>query len=156
MTEIMVWLVRCGLVAAVLTAGAWLWERGARWSGRSARWAWLGALAGSVTIPLLLPLLPEAAWRNAVPAVSVVRLEALAVAANGAAARALEPGVVAIGVWVVLSALLLLYTAALLVRLRRARRGWQPAEVDGAAVLLSRNTGPAAVGIGRAAVVIPE
>src|SRR5687768_16118736 len=155
MTEIMVWLVRCGLVAAGLTAGAWLWETAARWSGRSARWGWLGALAGSVTIPLLLPLLPEAGWREAVPAVGVVRLDELAVATNGSAGSALELGAVAVGLWIVLSALLVGYTAVLLARLRRARRGWQPAEVDGAEVLLSRNTGPAAVGIGRGAVVIP-
>src|SRR5687768_7645323 len=128
MTEIMVWLVPAVIVAAMMTAGAWVWERGARWSGRSARWSWLGALAGTVVIPLLLPLLPAAAWRDAVPAVGVVRLDALTVAsANAATEAALEPGAIAVALWVLLSAILVVYTAVLLARLRRARRRWRPA-----------------------------
>jgi TonB family protein len=154
MTEIAAWLIPCGIVAAVLTAGAWVWESAARWRGRAARWGWLCALGGSVTLPFLLRLKPAESWREAVPA--VVRLDALTVPAAEVTGARLGASDVAIAVWVALSAAVVAYMVVLLLRLAHARRVWRPSEVEGAAVLVSRDTGPAAVGIRRGVVVVPS
>src|SRR5690606_37970664 len=59
MMIVVAWAVYCVLIAALLTLGAAAWERSARWSGGAARWGWLAAAAGSVTLPWLVRLVPE-------------------------------------------------------------------------------------------------
>ena len=156
MSEMTAWLVQCGIIAAVLAAGAWFWELGARWSARPARWAWLIALAASVTVPFALRLLPEPTWSDVVPPVGVIRLDPVTVTVRSQASTPFSTTELGIALWVMLSLLVLAYAAVLLVRLTRARRKWRHAEVDGTAVLVSRNVGPAAVGVRRGMVVIPS
>jgi TonB family protein len=69
MSTLAAWLVYCGVISAVLTTGALAWESSARWSGRPARWGWAAALAGSVSLPWLLRLLPRGGWPEPVSAV---------------------------------------------------------------------------------------
>jgi TonB family protein len=148
------WLVYCIALSVVLTAGAFAWESAARWSGRTTRWVWLGALAGSISLPWLLRLVPARAWPEAVPAaVPVFAIDPLAV---GAPAAGGWPAVeLALAGWATLSLAAVLYLALLLVRLNAARRGWQATELDGGRVFVTRTLGPGAVGIGRGVVVLP-
>ncbi|MBX6365425.1 MAG: energy transducer TonB [Gemmatimonadetes bacterium] len=52
------WLVYAGAVSLVLGAAAWLAEYGLRLYGRPGRWVWVGALGGSVVVPLAAQVLP--------------------------------------------------------------------------------------------------
>lgn len=159
------WLVYCAVLSAVLTAGALAWERSARWSGRPARWAWLGALAGSVVLPWLLRVVPERALPEVVPtvlssALSPVFLlpppgpEATSVPLQAAAAgwTAAE---VAVAGWLVLSLAMLGLLVRVLVVVTRARRGWRREVLDGAPVYVTRNIGPACMGLRRGVIVLP-
>lgn len=158
MSEITAWLAYCFLIGGALTGGAWVWERSCRWSGGPARWGWVLALAGSVTLPFVLKLVPQPVWPEAVPMVGmvgVVTLEALTVSARSTpGAVTLEA--VAIGVWVVLSLAVLLYAYGVVARVAESRRRWRSREVDGERVLVSRDVGPAALGVRRAVVVVPS
>jgi TonB family protein len=59
-------------------------------------------------------------------------------------------------VWAALSALLLVRLGAGIATLRKARRGWRREELDGMAVCVSPNVGPAVVGLRSMNVVLPE
>jgi beta-lactamase regulating signal transducer with metallopeptidase domain len=59
-------------------------------------------------------------------------------------------------VWPVATALLLSLLAAVHLRYRRARRGWPRAELQGVAVRISPEAGPAVVGLARPEIVVPR
>jgi TonB family protein len=157
MTTITTWLVHCVLIAAVLAMAAHAWEVSARWSGRSARWAWLAALAGSVTFPWLLQLVPTTVGFEAAPVAVAVDVAALGPAAEVpvAVAAAADPASLALLAWAFASTLGLAYLVGVVAALRRARRRWREAEVDGARVLVARDAGPAAFGLRTCRVVLP-
>lgn len=149
------WLVYCILIAGVLGVGAAAWERSARWSGRAARWGWLAALAGSVTLPWLLRLIPERGWVEAVPAaVTALRMEPLV--ATGAASSTWSAAEIAVVLWVTASLLMLGYVLLLFGRLSRASREWRETDLEGGRVLMSRSVGPAVVGVRGGMVVLPS
>jgi TonB family protein len=154
MMIVVTWIVYCGLIAGVLTAAAWAWEVQARWSGRSARWGWLAALAGSVTVPWLGRLIPTAAAESFPVGIPVIVLDAVTLeAASGRGGlSATEAGLAA---WVASSVLVLLYIAFALVGLMRERRRWREAELEGGRVLLTSGVGPAAIGVREGLVLIP-
>ncbi|HSK21382.1 MAG TPA: TonB family protein [Longimicrobiales bacterium] len=155
MMIVMAWLVYCVLIAGMLAAGAEAWERSARWSGRPARWGWLAALAGSVTLPWLLRLIPERTWVEAVPsAAAVLRMEAV-VPGAASAGMAWSAAEVGLAVWLTASVATLAYVVVLLMRLMRASRRWRMAELEGGPVLMTGGVGPAAVGVRRGVVVLP-
>jgi TonB family protein len=157
MMIVMAWMLYCVLIAAMLAAGAAAWEGAARWSGRPARWGWLAALMGSVTLPWLLRLVPERGWVETIPAAAtMLRMEALtpgSAAPAGAVWSAQEMG---LALWLGISVLMLAYVAVLLLRLARARQRWRVTELDGDAVLMTADVGPAVVGLRRAVVVLPS
>jgi TonB family protein len=155
MIVVTTWLIHCLIIAAVLVAAAASWELSARWSGRPTRWAWLGALAGSVTLPWLLRLLPERAALEGVPtAVPMLSLEPITISAASQVAgwSAVDAALFA---WVMLAVAAVAYILQLVVRLGRARRGWHRTELEGGTVYLTRHTGPAAMGVVRGVVVLP-
>lgn len=155
MMTVLTWLAYCLIIAGVLAAAAGAWETSARWSGRPVRWAWLGALVGSVTLPWLLRLLPEQTALPVIPmTVPVFSLDPVVadVVAESAGWSAVD---VALTGWAVLSVLAVAYVSYLLTRLGHARRGWRQTELDGQRVFVTRNTGPAALGVREPAVVIP-
>jgi TonB family protein len=161
MSTMAAWLIYCGVVGAVLTAGAFAWEYSARWSGRPARWGWITALAGSVTLPWLLRLVPERAWPEMMPAAlhalptAPVLLEPIAMAGDGPAAvywNALEFGIFA---WAVLSVLMLAWLGWAVASIAVSRREWRATELDGERVFISGDTGPAALGLREGLVVVP-
>ena len=75
MMIVTVWVIYCVVIGIVLGAGAVAWERAARWSQRPARWGWLAALAGAVTLPWVLRLVPDRGWEAVPGAASALRLE---------------------------------------------------------------------------------
>jgi TonB family protein len=155
MMTVLTWLAYCLIIAGVLAAAAGAWETSARWSGRPVRWAWMGALAGSVTLPWLLRLLPEQTVLPAIPmTVPMLTLDPLVVGA-GAASAGWSAVEVALAAWAVLSVVAAAYVVYLLIHLGRARRGWRQTELDGQRIYVTRNTGPAALGVREPVVVIP-
>jgi TonB family protein len=176
MIAFMLYLV---LVAALLGAAAAAAEAGLRLFGRSGRWVWAAALAGSLALPAVVALDRPgsgAAIDAAVGELMVVGpAQALAApeapAAPGRVRAALawlagDPiGEVAaavagaeratLGVWAGASALFVVYLLLGWVLLRRRRRGWRAAELDGRAVLLTAETGPAVIGFLRGEIVLP-
>jgi TonB family protein len=159
------WLAHCIILSAVLAAGALVWELSARWSGRSARWAWLCAMAAAVTLPWLLRLVPERPWPEVMPTVvaaamsPVVLTPALADAAAVGAVDAVGGGwsavQYALAGWLALSLLFVAYVLRVLWSVHRARRRWRQAELDGARVYVTRDMGPAALGLGEGMIVLP-
>lgn len=154
------WLVYAGAVSLALGAAAWLVEYGLRLYGRPGRWAWAGALAGSVVVPLAALLLPSRVPAGLAPALAVGP-----VLQAGVAERVVGgwwPGVLprldaALGwLWLASSAAAALYLTVSYARLRVRRRGWREAVVERHAVLVSPRTGPAVVGIRRGRIVLPE
>ncbi|HSJ10409.1 MAG TPA: TonB family protein [Longimicrobiales bacterium] len=161
MMIITAWLVYCGVIAAVLTVGAFAWELSARWSGGSARWGWLCALLGSVTLPWLLRYAPAVALGDVVPSVlpaaAVIPFDALMFGGDVA-----EPSggwtltQYTLAGWAVLSSLMLAYVGFMLYTLACARRQWQQTELEGERVWLTRDMGPAAIGLREGIVVVPS
>jgi TonB family protein len=159
MTQVAAWLVHSLIISLVLAAAAAAWELSARWSGRPVRWAWLGAAAGSVALPLLVRLVPAQAWPQVLPPAlpTVLTLDPIVVgeAAEVAGAAGWSAGSIGLVLWAGLSALALLLVALLFVQLRVSRSGWQAAQLDGSTVFVTRNAGPAAVGIRRGIILVP-
>jgi TonB family protein len=163
---ILYWVLHCAVVSALLGAAALVAERVLRGVGRQGRWAWAVALPGSLLLPL-------AAWQGWIAELRFRligrTLPAVAGAAVDADATVLDALLSAVGSWPASPAvgrLLLtgwsLSTGAMVAalwfsswRLARARNGWPSAEVDGVRVLVSRDVGPAALGVVRSAIVLP-
>ena len=156
MMIVMMWLVYCVLLAGLLTAGAAAWERAARWSMRPARWGWLAALAGSVTLPWLLRLMPDREWTEVLPGGPLLLLDPVVIGSAGTVPSGWSAEIVALIVWAMASLLVIGYLGAVLYQLSRARRQWRATEVDGAPVFVTRALGPAAVGVMHASVVVPS
>ncbi len=145
------------VATSVLVAFAALAADGAlRRGGRAGRWVWLSALVAAVALPLLAWLEPGAvpAVVPALPA-SVIALPAIG-ADMGSSGGSLAWAVAAVWSWVAVSAVLLALAFLSAAALWRRRRLWRRTEVDGVAVLVSADTGPAALGVVRSAVVVPE
>jgi TonB family protein len=155
------WLVYCGAISAVLLTAALAWEYSARWSGRSARWGWATALAGSAALPWLLRLVPERAWPEVMPALQVLPAPVLldpigmADASAAAAAPVMSAGEVGVLLWAALSVLMVAWVGWAVVRIGMARRRWRAAELEGGRVFISADTGPAALGLRQGLVVVP-
>lgn len=155
------WLTYCTLVAALLGGAAWVAERAARAQGWSGRWPWAVALAGSIALPLAAWLRPVS--QTATPAAAPVFplpgsyvMESLPPLVLQPATSTLSTDVLLLWVWAVVSAGLLLYLAISGLRVLAEGRGWSRREVDGVEVLVSEKTGPAALGLFRGRVVLPE
>ncbi len=153
MTTTFAWMAYGLVISGLLTLTALLAERAARNAGRPARGWWLAALAGSLLVPLVAWLWPEAPPSAEPVAAFVPRLPALTIEPG------VSPGIGAAGllvpVWATLSVTVLALLALAVLRLRRLRRDWREAEVDGERVLLSADIGPAVVGLRRARIVMP-
>jgi TonB family protein len=154
------WLAYSLLVSGLLAVAAWVAERAVRAQGWPGRWPWALAMAGSLGLPL-------AAWLRPAPEVGPVPssglvmpgayvMEALPVLATESASGRLSVEAIVLVGWAAVSATLLLYLAIAAWRVRSEGRRWRRDEVDGVEVLVSRSTGPAALGLVRGRVVLPE
>jgi TonB-dependent SusC/RagA subfamily outer membrane receptor len=149
----------------LLAGGALAAARAARLLGRATRWMWAVALLGALLLPAFAAWRPRAGGDvgGGMPTESgamggEVTLDALLARAQAVmpepAGWAALDGPLAVA-WALASLLLVARLASGLVTLRRAARGWEPATVWGAPVLVSRDVGPAVVGV-RRGVVLPR
>ncbi|MEW5931730.1 MAG: M56 family metallopeptidase, partial [Gemmatimonadota bacterium] len=129
------------------------------------RGAWLGALLLTLALPAAMLVLPRPAppappQRTAAPADLAGERMDPAELPLGEASRprvdlaALDRPLV-LG-WGAASGATLLALLAMAAVLRRRRSGWRAAELAGVPVLISRDTGPAVVGLVRSRIVLPE
>lgn len=153
------WMFYATVVALLLAAALRLLEATFVHTGR-ARWFWMAGLLGALGLPLARPYLaPFVAGWWTVPAESS-DLVTVGVPRVVAGLLPTPDGLALLGQWVLAAwagatLALLGITLAGLLRLRTARRGWVEQEMDGATVLVSRDVGPAVVGLVRPTIVVP-
>jgi len=151
------WLLYTVVVGLLLSAAARVLEAGLHGLGWSTRWVWLCVLAAAVVAPLLLlwgPVETPSAPLAVITSLPAIEFAAAPAGENGRWLPSLAS--VLVGGWAVLSAVLLAIGFVSVVRLARQRRCWAAREVDGVSVLVSRETGPAVVGVRRCEIVVPE
>src|SRR5215213_4430185 len=155
------WMLYCAAVGVLLSGGAMALERGLRSLGRPTRWVWAGAMALTLAVPAAARLAP--APEPVLLAASAPRTRSAA-ALTVAETRGRRPApVLELGrwdpalrlAWGASSAAVVLALAAMGAVLALRRRGWRAAEVDGVPVLVSRDVGPAVVGLFRSRIVLP-
>lgn len=149
------WMAYALVISALLTGAALLAERAAREAGRAARWLWATTMLLSLVVPLLAWLWPANTQTLVDAPAAVLRLQPITL--DLATSRAALPvdGIL-LGLWLGLSMACAAFIAVAALRLQRARRGWQRAELDGERVLLSEDVGPAVVGLRRGEIVMPR
>lgn len=149
------WLLYGLLVAALLGLGALAAESALRAAGWPVRWAWAAALVGTVGLLLAAWLGPSGAVDAGPVGVAGV-LDLVPAFERVAEAAAPELSGVVVAGWALASAWVLGLVGLAHVRLRWARRRWVRGEVGGYPVYLSCDVGPAALGLFRGVIVLPE
>lgn len=150
------WMLYAVVVTVAMGVAAVLAEGALRALGRPTRWAWIGALAGAVAVPVLMGWLAPGAAAEVFPAApAVISLEGIT-AVGASAASVPELGPILVGAWAVASGVLLLLFVHAWIRLAAWRSEWEVEVVDGQTVLLSSGTGPAVVGIWPGRIVLPR
>ncbi len=152
------WLAYVLTVSALVTVAAVAAERAAEAQGWPVRWVWAGALLTSVGLPAAAVLLPAHGPVAPLPSLPAgYTLQAIApMRVTSSASSGSSLGDLLLMGWAAASLALVVVLVVAAVHLGRRRRGWSRRRVDGVDVLLSRSVGPAAVGIWRGAVVVPE
>jgi len=147
------WMVYCATLGALISGAALLVEGVVDRRGGATRRVWAWALAATVALPLAGVVL-----RSEAP-VDARGLRAASSPMGDVVMRSVDlmsrmdiPLAVAwLGATLLAASLLLGAT----VRTRRHRRGWRETVVDGVRVLVSRQVGPAVVGVARPMIVLP-
>ena len=174
------WMIYAVLVAALVALGAAAIERALRVARRPARWIWAAAIPLSIGVAMRAPV-PETSpgvaiavtpsrpsvessksptWR----AILSARLEQAAewldvsrsAGALGASAVARVDDRFAAAVWLALTTGLGLVFLGVHTRFMAARRRWPRADLHGETVHISSHVGPAAIGVVRPRIVIPQ
>lgn len=159
------WMLYCAAVGLLLSGGALALERALRACALPVRWAWLGALLLTLALPAAMLVRPRQAppaaqQRVAAPAdlagerVSLADLPWEETSRPRIDLAALDRPLL-LG-WGAASGATLLALLGMAAVLRRRRSGWRAAELAGVPVLISRDTGPAVVGLVRSRIVLPE
>ena len=162
----MLYAVAVGLAATLAALAA---EQGTRLARHAGRWIWMLAAFLTVAWPLLAPrnmTAPVPARGPAAPTVATLVLGGFpatpAIIRPAWPARAVQTHRAAIDVdrlarwgWGGSSALALALLAGAGLALRRRERSWTPGIVAGVPVLVSRDAGPAVVGLLRPRIVVP-
>jgi TonB family protein len=153
------WMAYAALLSAVVTLAA----IGAEYVAAARRWpartVWILALVISVAWPagepLVRSILRARAAAHVMPfAITVLPAQVITAASGPTRAELINRAVIAL--WIVASAVLFLRLAIAVNSLRRMRRDWRSADVDGVAVRLAPNEGPAVVGLRSMEIVLPE
>jgi len=163
------WMLYCVAIAILFGVVGEALERALHLAGRATRWAWVAALAGSYLVPAAAWLRPSAFGALPVPLAQPVVAGLRATAgpsdpqpAGGAPlapVRSFSLGDLDAALtwaWGLSAAALLFSLSAAALRLAALRRRWRRATVDGRAVLVSDNVGPAVAGLWRPRVVLPD
>jgi beta-lactamase regulating signal transducer with metallopeptidase domain len=98
-------------------------------------------------------------WRHTLDEVAAFLDRATTITADRAYGMAAQQGGsnrLLAGAWLALSVVLLAVFGGTLLRFRSLRRRWRAHSIDGIAVLVSDDTGPALVGMMRPAIVVPD
>jgi TonB family protein len=154
---VIAWMCHALAVAALSGVAAVAAERAARLFGAATRWFWAAALA----ITSLGPLTLWSARSGAVAAQSDRFIDGIGGASvGGLGVVGAPPAGWGLDAWIAagLVAATLLATAVIAfggVRLALRRRRWRRGRMDGEPVLVSRDTGPAVVGVVRGEIVVP-
>lgn len=150
-------MVQALMIAALLSAAAWLLERSFRALGLPTRGIWLAALVGSVFVPvapwLTNGLINPSVYANAVSAGLLVT-QAGALESFAEAGRQYNIPLAAAWLLTVGVGLALLVVAML--RLHRQQSAWAIERVEGCEVLVSEETGPAVTGLLKGRIVLPR
>jgi TonB family protein len=157
------WMAYCLLVSLLFGLAALAAERGLRLYRRPVRWVWLGAMAGSFTLPALVYVFPTALpmlSEPLLPAIeAIVGIEGSATAPVAAGGQSPLPAAsineLLLACWALGSALVLTFLARSYLRLRRERGGWSPTAIGRREVFVSSGIGPAVSGLFRSRIVIP-
>lgn len=159
------WMLYCAAVGLLLCGGALALERALRACALPTRWAWLGALLLTLALPAAMLVLPRQAppappQRTAAPAgLAGERMDPAELPLTGTSHPRVDLAALdrplLLG-WGAASGATLLALLAMAAVLRRRRSGWRAAELAGVPVLISRDTGPAVVGLVRSRIVLPE
>jgi bla regulator protein blaR1 len=152
------WMLYTVLVAALVALAATVLARLAALDGRPTRVIWAAALGASVLLPAAATLRSFLAARAAPVSLMpfTITVQAPAVIVRAHAGWGIPWDRVALAMWGALTAFLIVRLVRSVVALERRRRTWRDAEVDGTAVRLSSDTGPAVVGLRSMDVVLPE
>jgi hypothetical protein len=174
------WMLYSAAVGALMGAGALAGDRFCRMVRVPVRWVWMAAMGGTLLLSLggLLRVAGEregppvtggqaVSWQaEALTPVTMGRVSGILRTVRRAGAETAEAAYVAVAkyagggrgasaLWAVSSAALLLLLSATLLRLRRARQRWPLHRIGDLGVLVSRDTGPALVGLLRPSIVVP-
>lgn len=179
---LIVWMLYATLLGALITASALALEHVvALWRGPR-RVVWLGALAAAVTVPVGAALRhgPEPAvhplrtTRTTATDLQVLHTNAATYARSAPSRARMMPTIDRLrdraraaleraewnrfvaAAWVAASGVALALLFLGVWRLRRRRRPWRAAEIDGLRVFVAKDVGPAVVGALHPAIVVPE
>jgi len=148
------WMAYCLGITTLLAAGAFALDRALRLGRRPTRWVWTGALAASLAIPLAARIRPEAFTTVTVPTLATAPIQ-INVTRDAVPPTATPPVAPSrsfslsdldrplVWLWVGMSAILCIMLIVAAWRLARLRRQWLRASLEGRAVLVSDDVGPA-------------
>jgi TonB family protein len=154
------WMLYSLVIAALVGIAGLALERVAAARGVPMRFVWLAAMIVSVAWPIanaIRRLMPEMGAPVRMMPFTISLEPARAIASgplDGGRAAMIDRGLLAL--WIALSVLLLVRLARGVRMLRRTRAEWRASNVDGMAVRLSTNIGPAVVGLRSMDVVVPD
>ena len=152
------------VVAGLVGAAAWCFDRGLRALGRPTRWVWLSALGIGAMAPFFPRFLPSGASGGG-SGPFALPVQVLYELGTPAAPLPEQSGGLLAGIgvensvgalWIGGSVLVVTLFALISLRLRRLRATWEPRNVCGEEVLRSDRFGPAVVGLIRSRIVLPS
>lgn len=156
------WMLYATLASILIGGAALAIERVLHSLGRPTRFAWVGAA-------ILSCVWPVGMWFSAPPAVSApstgtvrstlaegVQVASTSVAVASREALNVSVESIVLAAWTGLTVLLTLRVIYAVHSTQRRARFWQAAKVEGVHVRMSRDTGPAVIGIAEMQVVLPE
>lgn len=158
------WMLYATLVAGMVGLAAVAWERAASLCRFASRWAWVAALALSVSIPVvhtLAPLPMSERFLEVVGTSSIGNLDAeVSAGPSIQAPLSQNAGVQAIdqwlgAVWLCLSATASIMFALGLYAVRREQRLGTVAVVAGCPVVITEHLGPAVIGLTNPTILLP-
>src|SRR5262249_31387120 len=143
------WMLYTALVGVLMTLAAIGLDRVAVAGRRPVRMIWFSALVLSIVFPIgraVVQLAPQrVAPVRVIPFIITVQSPAMTARASLWNRENVDRALMY--AWFALSALLLYRLTRSVVTLRRTRGTWSPTDIDGTAVRLSKNVGPAVIGL---------
>ncbi len=151
---ILEWMATATATGALVTAAAHCAERGAVQTHRARRWVWLLGIVATIVVAFMSPRI---AFSRAAAAPAVAPVAQTDVAAVAALAPAVSKAdLMVAGLWASASVIFIALLIVAHVRLVRSARSLQPAQVAGHEVRVSRDFGPATVGLLRHRILVPS